>query len=249
MALAAELEHTGQHTDFIAKVRRATAVGSAHQDLRAANDALALLDRYANDFRSEVACMERSSSLSVEDVSVTCASLLAHAVILYARATDTTPIDRIKWFSKNKLPADMRVYHDEVMRYRNKALAHFGLNPNLEDGPALSHALVLRNPKGDGYITIAYVESRAHTRARFTERLSELVAQLLPLASERYDARIAEVWASFQKDIMGRSELIEALKNSTFKTELLGAGTTDFFDDEEAREISGHYTVAVPRPR
>ena len=238
---------TGQHSDFISKVRRATAVGSAHQDLRAADDALKLLGAKISALRETAAQSQKLINSSEAVEGVICGALLSHAVILYARATDTQPIDRFKWFGKDILSSKLRPFHEEVMRFRDRALAHFGLDPDLEDGPALSHALVLKNPKTTTHVTIAYVEARANTRTRLFEKLSELVSYLLPVADARYDKRIAEVWEAFNSSVVGRRELVEALRQSKFKTEMLGAGETDFFDDDESRELSGHHTLKKPR--
>lgn len=248
LALAAELERSDSHPDFVAKVRRATAVGSGYQDLRAANEALSLLNRQMLNLRSNSSQTEQVISSTDAEGGVICGALLAHAIILYARATETRPVDRLKWFGRSMLGTELRPFHDEVMSYRDRALAHFGLAADMEDGPAATHALVLKNPSKVTQVTIAYVETRANTRSRLTEKLTELVCFLLPIAQARYDERILEVWKSFKNDVAGRNELSGAMKRSVFTTEMLGAGPTDFFDDDESRDLSAHYTVRKQKP-
>ncbi len=249
LKLASELEAEGTFTDFISRVRRATAVGSAHQDLRAAHEALRILKANVDELRkqpiSEVGPTKNANAVD----GVTCAALLAHAIILYARATETKPVDRLKWFGRDLLSPELRPHHEEIMRYRDKALAHFGLDPDLEDGPAVKHALVLKNPSSDGHITIAYVETRANTRSRLAEKLQELISYLIPIAHERFDERISEVWNVFRAEIIGRQDLAEALQNSAFHSDMLGPGPTDFFDDDEARELHAHYTLRKSKPK
>lgn len=191
--------------------------------------------------------LSRSDDVAKSDGLIS-GSLLAHAVILYARATETEPIDRWRWFNRRLLSNDQRTWHDEVMRYRDKALAHFGLDPDLEDGPAIAHALVLRNVTAGRPPAISYVENRANTRGRFTDRLFSLVHHLVPLAHERFDKRIDEVWSAFRASVISDTNISEHIKRSRFDIAILGAGPMPLFDDEDSRELSQHYILHRPAP-
>lgn len=105
--LATVLSADGQHPDLVEAIERAAAVSSAHRDLREALLGLNLLRRltHAGD----------ETPLSDDDMTTIVGSLMTNAIILYARATDTKPIARRKWFGEGKLPTDVRAVHRELL--------------------------------------------------------------------------------------------------------------------------------------
>ncbi|MGZ7870378.1 hypothetical protein ACXR8U_32635 (plasmid) [Methylobacterium radiotolerans] len=85
-------------------------------------------------------------------------ALFTEAVILYARAT-TTGGDRPKLLGEAKLTPNQRAVHEEVLRLRNAAVAHFGRGESLPDSPLVREAVVVslflsekgpKSPSGKG---------------------------------------------------------------------------------------------------
>lgn len=172
----------GQH-ELVTAIERALWVASAHQDLSDAADALELLDLITKgDGHEEFTGAQRSTVAGC---------LFAQAVILYARATETKPIEREKWFGREKLKGDDRELHLEAMELRNHALAHFGKAADMADGPLVGEALVMRRvTEGVG---IAFYSARAQNRSQFARRLMGLVEQVRSLAYEATQVRYKEL--------------------------------------------------------
>lgn len=241
LALIEELEAKGRHANFVAKVKQATSVASGHQDLRSASDALKIV-RDSSEKRKQSLSIKEFTPAPPAEGTIS-GALLAHAVILYARATETKPIDRLNWFGRTLLSDEQRSWHKEVMDYRDKVLAHFGLGSSLEDGPAISQALVLRVPEIGKYPMISYVENRANTRGRFTENLCALVEHIIPIAHNRYNQRVNEVWAAFNKEIIPDETIGSEIRRSVFNPSKLGLESLPMFDDDESEELSSHFVI------
>ncbi|QJU58379.1 hypothetical protein HL653_11885 [Sphingomonas sp. AP4-R1] len=175
------LRDRGGQQELITAIERALWVASAHQDLSDAGDALQLLGSLTkSDGHGGLTGAERSTAVGC---------LFAQAIILYARATETKPIEREQWFGREKLKGDDRGLHAETMELRNHALAHFGKAAEMADGSLVSEALVMR--KASEGIGITFYSARAQNRAQFARRLIGLVEQVRSLAYDATQARYA----------------------------------------------------------
>lgn len=153
----------------------------------------------------EVVDKGRAGELTAEKRGVIGGALFAHAMLLYARATETSPIDRWKWFGRDMLSEEQRRWHKQVMEYRDKVLAHFGRGEAQSDGPSVKMALIMREPlPGSKTIEVGFFESRANTRASLSTKLYLLVDATLELARKGFENRLQEMHdelhAAAQKD-------------------------------------------------
>ena len=177
------LRQRGGQDDLVTAIERALSVASAHQDLSDAADALQLLGMLTKG--------DGHGGLTGAELSTAAGCLFAQAVILYARATETKPIEREKWFGREKLKGDGRELHLEAMELRNHALAHFGKAADMADGPLVREALVMRRvTEGVG---IAFYSARAQNRAQFARRLMGLVKHVRSMAYDATQARYVEL--------------------------------------------------------
>ncbi|CAM3236649.1 hypothetical protein SPAN111604_12435 [Sphingomonas antarctica] len=185
-ALGVWLEEQGSRPDLVQAIRRAADVSSAHRDLDEALLALRLLRRLTSG--------SDETPLDDADLTTIVGSLMTTAIILYARATDTPPIDRRPWFGISKLPQSLRDVHREVMRLRNKEVAHFGKGEPVDGAPLLAEAMVLRPFDKDH--PIGHLSSRAHNRAALAKRAEKLVERVLEIATRSVSDRHTEVFTA-----------------------------------------------------
>lgn len=75
----------GGYTELAEAIRRAWSTASAHEDLRGAREALILLRRFTKEegFGADFSEAEHDTMVG---------TLFSQAILLYARATETTPI-------------------------------------------------------------------------------------------------------------------------------------------------------------
>jgi len=99
-----------------AKIRRAQDLASLHADLVMASECLDALDAL-------LAAPPADDNLIK---SITEASLLNNAVVLYARATKTKSDERRDYDLRAKFSPEEKVVHRELCDLRDKAIAHFG---------------------------------------------------------------------------------------------------------------------------
>jgi hypothetical protein len=159
-------------------------VSSAHRDLDEALLAVRLLRRLTSG--------SDGTAIADADLTTIVGSLMTTAIVLYARATDTAPIDRKPWFGVSKLPQPLRAVHREMMHLRNKEVAHFGKGQPVDGAPLLVEALVLR--PFDREHPIGHLSSRAHNRAALAERAERLIARVLEIATRAVDERHTEAF-------------------------------------------------------
>lgn len=178
------LEADGSHLELAAAIRRALDVSSAHRDLQEAELAVRLLRRLTSG--------QDDTPLADADLTTIVGALLTNAIVLYARATDTAPIDRRPWFGVSKLPEPLRPVHAEVMRLRNKEVAHFGRGQVVDGAPMLDETIVLR--PFDTVHPIGHLSSRAHNRAGLVRRAGRLIEAVLGLATDAVNRRHTEVF-------------------------------------------------------
>lgn len=197
-ALMAVLEAEGGHPELVDAIRRAADVSSAHRDLDEALLAIRLLRRLTS--------ADDETALGDDDLTTIVGSLMTTAIILYARATDTTPIGRRRWFGVGKLPPTLRSVHAELMLLRDKEVAHFGKGEPVDGAPLLVEALVFR--PFDVAHPLGHLSRRAHNRAAFARRADELVETVLGLATEAVSARQTAVFKMLQRLILERDPVM-----------------------------------------
>lgn len=182
-ALKLTLEAEQTHPDLVEAIQRAADVSSAHRDLHEALLSLRLLRRltHAGD----------DTPIEDNDMTTIVGSLMTTAIILYARATDTTPIGRRRWFGIAKLPFKLRPVHREIMLLRDKEIAHFGKGQPIDGSALLEEALVFRS--FDSNHPLGYLSSRMHNRATLARRAANLVETVLALSVTAVSERQTEV--------------------------------------------------------
>ena len=156
--LWAALQLDGSNPQLAGAIRQAVDVSSAHRDLEEALLAVRLLRRLTS--------VDDETPIDDADLTTIVGSLLTSAIITYARATDTPPIDRRAWFGTSKLPKPLRPDHAEVMRLRDKEVAHFGRGQVVDGAPMLQETLVLRPFDKDH--PIGHLSNRAPTVLRWS---------------------------------------------------------------------------------
>lgn len=239
-ALARTLGKRRQHPELQKKIKQAISVASAFQDLKAAREAL--------DELKNIHSLREGSERVADYESVVGSALFAHAIILYARATDTKPAsdERWKWFGRDMLTEGKRVWHKEVMDYRNQVLAHFGHGEKSSSGPSVKNALVMREPPPDTReIEFAYIESRAGTKAHITAMVSLLVDETLQIARARYNERLAELYDALNS-IAGAEAALPLLAQSHKFDSSEFFGDLEGVDLNSVKDRSYHFIKPVP---
>lgn len=235
-ALMALLDETGAHSELAAAIRRANDVSSAHRDLDEALLALRLLIRLTS--------ASDETPLDDGDITTIVGSLMTSAIVLYARATDTPPIGRRAWFGIGKLPSEMRPVHKELMKLRDKEVAHFGKGEIIDGAPLLSEALVLRPHSGTH--PIGFLTRRAHNRAELVRRFEKLVSRVLGLSIEAVNARYTEVHAILRVLAERRDPVLAQLRSIPLSDpHLLAVEESTQRDDTKTSEARVFRGVAV----
>jgi hypothetical protein len=188
-ALMVALEIEGPPTELTEAIRRAADVSSAHRDLDEALAAIKLLRRLTSGWDE--------TRIEDSDLTTIVGSLMTATIILYARATITSSDARRPWFGEGRLPRVLRPTHDELIRLRNKEVAHFGRGHPVDGTPLLEEALVLR--PFDPVHPIGHLSSRAHNRAALARRTEELVEAVLKIALQSANKRHTEVFMIIEK--------------------------------------------------
>lgn len=115
-ALSERLFAEGRLRPLAGKIQRAQDLSSLHADLVMATECLDALDAL-------LATPPQDDNLTK---SITEASLLSNAVVLYARATKTTSDERRGYDPRDKFSPEQKIVHQELCDLRDKAIAHFG---------------------------------------------------------------------------------------------------------------------------
>lgn len=208
IALLPLLEKWPQYNELATRIKRVVTVGSAKQDLDHAADALNCLSRLQK---------ETPLSLEEKDLSNMVGALFSHAIILYARATETKPIDRQFWFGRSMLTEGERAWHEQAIRYRDRVLAHFGKGGHLKEGPTIRDHLVIQLPLDQpSEIRVTYVESRAQARASLSAKLALLVRRVAEIAEKSWHNRLAELGPLLVDMIRTDPAFVELAKQSFF---------------------------------
>lgn len=181
--MAADLLRTGRHKKLVAAIDRAFSTNSAFQDLKQARDSLTLLKRITSSD-------DWKEPFSTHEAGTLAGSLFDSAIILYARATETTPVGRRPWFGHSKLDIAQRELHKAVMWIRNKELAHFGSGRPVDGAPMTEEAIAMFDHGSK--VGVAYRASRSRNRGQFAKDFSCLVASVANLAEAASKARLQE---------------------------------------------------------
>lgn len=208
-ALPTLREHGG-YRDLVEAVRRALNAGSAHEDLRAARDALVLLRRLTKE-------TDFGADFSEGEHDIMVGTLFSQAILLYARATETPPIkgERDSWFGRSKLTPALRQVHAQAMDLRNLAVAHFGKAAGLPDGALVREALVIQPVAGGTHF--AFFAARVQNRAHFAADLLTLTETVQDLAFAAVQARYGEIGTVLRTAAEERDPvLIEILRRFLF---------------------------------
>jgi len=110
-------------------------------------------------------------------------SLIAHAVILYASATESQNHKGSKDYGRGQMrvaegwPEKLRKAHDSVLKLRNTALAHFGYAADHVDGPWATDTLYIRE-----YANSSRQSMCKHIRVNYRQNTVEDLLDILPAA-------------------------------------------------------------------
>lgn len=115
-ALSERLFAEGRLKPLAGKIQRAQNLASLHADTVMARECLDALDAL-------LAVTPADNDLSK---SITEASLLSNAVMLYARATKTKSDERKDFDLRDRFSPEQKIAHQELCDLRDKAIAHFG---------------------------------------------------------------------------------------------------------------------------
>ena len=128
--LAKFLEAENRYPELTKAIRLAYTVASASTDLLRVKRNLELIIRLQTSGGMP-------PSLAADDGGNVIEALFVASVIVYSRATVTTPIARRSWWGPDKLPKDLRRTHDTVILLRDKEIAHFGKGSDVVGEPLL----------------------------------------------------------------------------------------------------------------
>lgn len=168
------LDKNGAHRDFITAVKKFDAAVSVELDLQSVARSVAVLETLNNS-----ADTPEKSHLGL--------AMITHAVITYARATDTEAIQRFKVGVTKGYTQSQRVTHNEILDLRNRCLAHFGPGKDMWHD---ERVVYVEMDEGAG---ITSVNRRTHFTNKLTSDLKELCEKALSNAELLQIARADEL--------------------------------------------------------
>jgi hypothetical protein len=240
--VAAELTRIGKYKDLVVVLRRAGSTASAHQDLQVAVECLQLLRRLTTTD-------DWHEPFGMDEVGLLAGSLFDNAIIMYARATETKPIGRQKWFGLEMVPMEHRSTHKSVMLIRNKELAHFGSGMPIDGTPMLEEALVLVN--NEAGTSLGFRANRARNRSQFSNDFSSLAKLVTSLAKEAALSRLREAQAMMTPLVTEDRWLRQLISRYPLTTNLQRGAHETANDGEGSESHTYAETVAViigPKP-
>jgi hypothetical protein len=184
--LAGAVGELAPYSVFLERVRRYGDAMSVLGDLAEAKRMLVALTRH----RSTV----DSSTAPDEDRFVTLSALLSQAIILYTRAAKSRSNHRAFVPLQRNLPPELRPIHDNVVRLRDDAIAHFGPGQGSGGRHWAQETVVLRI---DGTVaTLALPYSHSVYQNDLATQLEVLVdhcvAKMWGICGERADLLLEE---------------------------------------------------------
>lgn len=187
-AFALRVRQIGAYPKLASLIEKAWDLSSILADLE---DALRCIQMHELILQGDPASFDVSTS-------VVTSALFSHAIILYARATETSSNHRRRRFGRKWLRAGDLDVHQEALYLRNDVIAHFGRGAALQDGPVSKEALIwslIEEPERKMHLQL--YAARASTSVDFLRRLRPLVEHLLlhirGLAKPAFDAVIEEI--------------------------------------------------------
>jgi hypothetical protein len=185
--VANQLRDKPPYKPILGMIRRYGDVMSALNDLRECGEALEALSK---SFPDGV----ENSELSDHD-RVVCGALMAHAIILYARATKTKSNHRGFVSVHRAMSKNLRKAHQKLVGLRDNAIAHYG--PGVGGNrPAWARETVALRIAEDDTATLTLLYSRVTLQSDLISDLRSLLSYVVPLlwnmASERADVLLGE---------------------------------------------------------
>jgi hypothetical protein len=246
--LADTLAAQGREPELVHAIGKAAAAGSIREDLRNALACLKLIEQILD--RSPDQCGPYASDH--EETAVT-GALFTQAVILYARATATKG-GRPKLLGEAKLTSTERATHDDAMKMRDSAIAHFGRGESLLDGPIVREAVLLslyRSATGPKK-RIGVYTVRAQHKVGFAARLIALVVTRLAQLEERYQRLFNEADQALEMAVRQDPALGRSLPGFEFDAEAF-CGSPEAATRLRAQLEAGTaedmaYGIVVPKP-
>jgi hypothetical protein len=196
---------SGRHQTFVKAVRSFEAAASVSLDLKAVKRSVELLLRYTDE-------PEERAETGV------CDALLTHAVVIYARATDTSSPTRFKVGADKAYTAGQKETHHKIMLLRNKCLAHFGPGEGLwnED-----RVIYFENDNEAGLTTV-------HRRTNFDTEVARELLSLVDTAIP-YVNKLQKQRAEALSEAIGTysSSVTEFVESSHFDVSAFYGGRDD----------------------
>ena len=234
--LAAKLTEAGNHDALSTAIRQALTAASAATDLMKAEQHLVMIERLQaqggmpNDF-------------STEEGGTLIGGLFLAAVVIYARATVTTPIDRWRWWGPEKLSAELRTTHNLCIHLRDKEFAHFGRGMPIDGEPLHMEVLYLRWGASS---PINYRGNSWATRPPFVFEMLRLVRQVHADAKARMKITFRAVAVAIRDGCAADPSLGRLINSFPILDPRL---TTSGAGDElvEGSQVTKKWTTAVSR--
>ena len=244
-ALASHLRIEGHHPELTEMIQRCGDVGSAHQDISQVLEYLEAL--------SDLAGPNPGYQLPDDMLGTIAGSLMVSAIVLYARATDTKPVngERRKWFGDGKLSPAMRITHQEVLNSRNKQVAHFGRSLVIDGDTMIEETTVFR--PNDPTHLIGFLAARIHNKAAFSGRFAELALTVLALAEKAAGEAFIGTRAALVRAIGDDPTLADRIKLFPVTNERLLSTDSkpdgEWSESPDARTYSGNVAARTTNGR
>lgn len=244
--VARELDRMGKYKTIATALNRATSTASAYQDLRVAVESLELLRRLTTE-------TEWQGGFSLDEAGTLAGSLFDTAIIMYARATDTKPIARQKWFGIDKLSPEQRPTHRAVMWLRDKELAHFGKGTPVDGTPLIEEALVLVDHGAS--TSLGYRANRARNRGQFSSDFRKLALAVAELGKQASGKRFEEALVAVGEatavdqdfiDLIQRHPITERLTFGAHERAVVTGGAAGLVSYVQTVTIPSAVKVSVP---
>lgn len=184
IALAQHFQEQGRYADLCKDITQAYTVASAATDLTRVQKLLHLI--------TKLQCVGGvPEEFTKEEAGTLIYGQFVSAVILYSRATVTTPINRQRWWGESSLTSELKETHQLIIHLRDKEFAHFGMGRDIGSGPLLSELLYL-SPSGAS--PVSFRSSQWSTRPELIPDFLELADHVYETAHERMKDRFRETY-------------------------------------------------------
>lgn len=112
----------------------------------------------------------------------------------------------------------MRALHEEILRLRNSAIAHFGRGAFLVDGPVYKEAVILNvlSTGEEQKLQVSVYTQRAANRANLSRQIANLIERRLADVMERFEPLQLAVRNSLDNAIEQDPSLLSRLTDYQF---------------------------------